>query len=123
MLLISGLRMMFSPWITYRLISGSRHTTHPFASKVTYSAETLSTHLDDNDLLVLSAAIRKQLEAPNTLKVTVAITSLQAGKTPGPDGLPMEFYNFEILEHRPPSILDVRGYCCCAQTWEGPRTM
>lgn len=52
------------------------------------------------EFLTLSEANSAKLDAPITLKeVQLAISSLQPAKTPGPDGLPVEFYktNSEAL--------------------------
>lgn len=75
-----------------------------YESRVAYSTTELAAFLDLVKLPVLGETDRERLEADITLEeIQVAIGSLQAGKTSGSDGLPVEFYsNFtEIVVEKP----------------------
>lgn len=64
-----------------------------YTSRVSFDEEDLCTFLDRIDFPQLTTEARNKLEEPITLKeVQLAVTSLQSAKTPGPDGLPAEFY-------------------------------
>lgn len=64
-----------------------------YTSKTDYTIDTLQHFLGQIDFPVLSEEKKSKLDAPITLKeVQTAISSLQSAKSPGPDGLPTEFY-------------------------------
>lgn len=66
-------------------------------SRVTYSLDDLMTFLDSVEFPTLTTEARQTLENPITLKeVQGAIKSLQAGKTPGFDRIPMKFYKTNL---------------------------
>lgn len=53
----------------------------------------LTSYLDPTDTPVLTAKYRETLDAPITMdKILKDLKTLQSGKTPGPDGIPVEFY-------------------------------
>lgn len=81
--------------VSYRSISEgfTAYYSDLYSSRVDYSMEDLHIYLSDVDFPVLTDTYRDQLDSPITLEeVQRAISSLQAGKTPGPDGFPAEFY-------------------------------
>lgn len=64
-----------------------------YTSRAAFSPEALGLFLDRLAFLVLSDSDRASLDSPITLKeVQVVVTSLQTAKSPGPDGIPAEFY-------------------------------
>lgn len=95
--------------------------------QVTYSPDELSTYLDTVEFPTLTIEAAQRLDGPITLKeVQVAMKSLQVGKTPGPDGLPTEFYKTNLEVIAPyyfetltkalvalPPVFYVRGRGCC----------
>lgn len=76
--------------------------TELYSSRVDYSMEDLHIYLSDVDFPVLTETYGDQLDSPITLQeVHQAISSLQAGKTPGPDRFPTEFYRMYAEELAP----------------------
>lgn len=78
----------------------ARYYEHLYTSKATFTRESLQTFLNQIEFPQLSDEARNTLDAPITVKeVQAAVESLQSAKTPGPDGLPAEFYktNSELL--------------------------
>lgn len=68
-----------------------------YTSTNTSTSEDLHSFLNQIEFPQFSDAARSALDAPITLKeVQMAVGALQSAKTPGPDGLPAEFYK----EHR-----------------------
>lgn len=64
-----------------------------YSSRAGHTLAELQSFLDNIQFPALSDDARAQLEAPITLKeIQRAIFSMQAGKTPGDDGLPAEFF-------------------------------
>lgn len=64
-----------------------------YSSRVRYSQVELHSFLETIKFSMLSAEAWSSLVAPFTLKeIQVAVTSMQAGRTPGEDGLPAEFF-------------------------------
>ena len=62
--------------------------------------------LDSLTLPQITAEDKVMLDAPiTTEEITQAITSMQNGKTPGPDGFPVEFYKAFISKLAPFSCL------------------
>lgn len=78
-----------------------------YSSKVDYSEEELGSFLDQITFPTLSAMARDSLDGFITVeKVQQALGDLQAGKTPGTDGLPPEFYK-QYGEHMTPKLHEV----------------
>lgn len=72
----------------------AQYYQHLYFSRVDYSPQELSKYLAGVPLLTLGNGVCKHLETDITSeKVQIALSQLQAGKTPGPDGLPTEFYS------------------------------
>lgn len=64
-----------------------------YRSRVDYRGVDLGAYLDDIDIPTLTVPYRDKLDAPITsLEILRALKSMQTGKTPGPDGIPVEFY-------------------------------
>lgn len=64
-----------------------------YGSKVTYTRDELTDYLEPIDFPVLTVKYRDNLDAPITTdELLKALKSLQSGKSPGPDGIPVEFY-------------------------------
>uniref|UniRef100_A0A803JYV6 Reverse transcriptase domain-containing protein n=1 Tax=Xenopus tropicalis TaxID=8364 RepID=A0A803JYV6_XENTR len=83
------------------IVTKAAHITNIFAqyyqqlytTKADYTPLQLSNYLDTIPIPRLSPLLRAQLNNPITLEeVQEAITSLQPNKTPGPDGLPADWY-------------------------------
>lgn len=65
-----------------------------YTSESNYAQSELSTYLDNITLPKLSESDQLNLNSPFTQEeVFVAIKSMSANKSPGPDGFPVEFYN------------------------------
>lgn len=65
------------------------------SSKATYTQDELTSYLDSIDIPVLTAKYRDALDAPISVEELLkALKPLQSGKTPGPDGIPVEFLYF-----------------------------
>lgn len=63
-----------------------------YSSRVGYREEDLTRYLADVDLPVLTSTYRDRLDSPITVKeILQALKSMQPDKTPGPDGIPVEF--------------------------------
>lgn len=60
---------------------------------MTYTAKALTSYLEDIDIPVLTSTYRNKLDRPITVEeIFNVLKTLQSGKTPGPDGIPVAFY-------------------------------
>lgn len=87
-----------------------------YSSKVRYSQAELHSYLDSIELPTLFAEAQTCLDAPFTLKeIRSAVESMQAGKTPGKNDLPAEFFktHSESLVSRLREILQTLCPLCC----------
>lgn len=74
----------------------------PYTSRVNYIIDDLRTYLCAVDFPVLTFTYRDRLDSPITLEeVQRAISSLQLGKTHGPNGSPVELYRTYAEELAP----------------------
>lgn len=63
-----------------------------YSSRVSYDQNNLTSYLEKIDIPVLTPTSAKKLDAPIRLEeIQVALKMMQTGKTPGPDGFPVEF--------------------------------
>lgn len=79
-----------------------------YSSRVSYTKSDLLRYLDCIQLPALGVDKSEQLDADISLEeVQVALGSMQSGKTPGPDGIPIEFYSTyqELLAPRLTALL------------------
>lgn len=61
-----------------------------YSSRVTYYGEELDSYLDQVRFPKLTETDRDRLDSPITIKeIKQALSTLQVGKTPGTEGLPM----------------------------------
>lgn len=64
-----------------------------YSFRAAYAHDELTSYLGPIDTPVLTVKYRKALNAPITIdEILKALKTLQLGKTPGPDGIPVEFY-------------------------------
>lgn len=71
-----------------------RYYSSIYSTRVDYETSDLRAHLDWVDFPTLSQDSSEKLEQDITLEeVQIAMAQLQPGKTPGADGIPVEFYS------------------------------
>lgn len=64
-----------------------------YSSRAVFTPDELNSYLDPIDIPVLTEKYRESLDAPITTdEILIALKTLQSGKSPGPDGIPVEFY-------------------------------
>lgn len=64
-----------------------------YSSRVTYDQKDLDDYLEETDIPILTITFANTLDAPITIEeIQSALKIMQTGKTPGPDGFPVEFY-------------------------------
>lgn len=88
-------RIVASSGVVHMVAMTDSFTSHCeglYTLKMTHTSDELSAYLSPVDFPVLTDMYRDCLDSTITLKeVQVVISSLQTGKTPGPDRFPIEF--------------------------------